>query len=154
MQQRQSRPRRPSTENASRARGCPAVRRFVKGLVAIVFVVTSWGLVACGTFATPGQDRMSYAAMQSLNPGVSSTWLLEEYPFARNVARRGNGTIERMEYLVEDPRGDSQSLSLYFDERGVLTHKRYAGPHIRPPIDEERRRQERDRAESDESDGG
>ncbi len=97
---------------------------------------------------------MSYAAMQSLNPGVASTWILEEYPYARDVARRAGGTIERMDYLVEDPRGDSQSLSLFFDERGILTHKRYEGPHVRPPIDEQRRIEAEPQSTGDERDGG
>jgi hypothetical protein len=90
-------------------------------------------LVACA--GGPGGRRLSFAQMQSLNPGVSGEWILDEYPFAGRVDRRPDGTLRSMRYPVEDPLGRGQSVELEFDERGVLSEKRYSGPYVRPPKD-------------------
>lgn len=90
-------------------------------------------LTACGTFRGPTTDSLSFAQMQSINQGVSATWLLSEYPFARDVRRRPDGTIAQMGYIVTDPLDDTRAVLLLFDEREVLVEKRYGGPIIRPP---------------------
>lgn len=83
--------------------------------------------------ATPG--TLSFAQMQSINQGVSAEWLLAEYPFARNVRRHPNGSVAQLGYLVTDPQDNGRSLTLFFDESGVLTRKNYAGRFVRPPIE-------------------
>ena len=54
---------------------------------------------------------------------------------AERVDRRPDGTLSSMRYGVEDPLGKNRSVDLEFDERGVLSQKRYTGPIVRPPKD-------------------
>ena len=70
--------------------------------------------------------------MQTLNPGVEADWVLAEYPFGE-VARRADGSVERITYRVNDPQGETQTVVLFFDARGVLQRKQYSGPIVRPP---------------------
>ncbi len=91
------------------------------------------GLSACGTFAAPTDKHMSYAVVQALNPGVDGEWVLSEYPYAREVQRRPDGSLQRLGYWVDDPQGKSRPLMLHFDAAGVLVQKQYGGPHVRPP---------------------
>lgn len=86
-----------------------------------------------GPFRGPTTESLSFAQMQSINPGVSASWLLSEYPFARDLRRRPDGSIAQMGYLVTDPLDDTRAVLLVFDGRGILTEKRYGGPIIRPP---------------------
>ncbi|MDF1702061.1 MAG: hypothetical protein P1V36_12965 [Planctomycetota bacterium] len=100
---------------------------------ASLILLASLLLPGCGSFAGPTDRQMSYAAVQQMNPGVEGEWILSEYPFARNIVRRGDGTLCSMGYWVDDPYGKSRPLMLHFDERGVLSRKQYGGPHVRPP---------------------
>ena len=91
--------------------------------------------VACGStnsYGPPGR-RMSFAAMQSINPGVEGEWIVEEFPFARGVNRRTDGSLQMASYEVQDPQGKNRRLTLHFDQTGMLVRKQYAGPLIRPP---------------------
>ena len=90
-------------------------------------------LPACGSFASPTQDTLSYAQVQALNVGVDGEWVLSEFPFARNVSRRADGSLQSVGYWVDDPQGRSRPLMLHFDARGTLVRKQYGGPHLRPP---------------------
>lgn len=91
-------------------------------------------LAACSTpFRGPTTDSLTFAQMQSLNPGISAGWILSEYPFARDVRRRPDGSIAQMGYLVTDPLDDTRAVLLLFDANGVLREKRYGGPIVRPP---------------------
>lgn len=88
---------------------------------------------ACSSVAGPTQKTLSFAQMQMLNPGVEGEWILAEYPFATQVARRADGSLERVGYWVTDPEGKARPLMLHFDGAGVLASKQYGGPHVRPP---------------------
>ncbi len=90
-------------------------------------------LAACTTFAAPTESQMSFATMQSLNPGVDGEWILAEYPYARDVTRRPGGRLQSMGYWVQDPQGTSRPLMLHFDAQGRLVRKEYGGPLVRPP---------------------
>ncbi len=91
-------------------------------------------LASCSTpFRGPNTDTLSFAQMQSLNPGVSARWILSEYPFARDIQRRSDGTVAQMGYLVTDPLDDGRAVLLLFDANGIMREKRYGGPIIRPP---------------------
>jgi hypothetical protein len=83
--------------------------------------------------AGPGARTLTYAQVQSLNPGVPARWILEEFPFARDVRRDADGRVLSMGYWVEDPLGKTRGLVLRFDERERLAEKAYGGPHVRPP---------------------
>lgn len=76
---------------------------------------------------------MSFASMQTLQPGVDGEWILAEYPYARNVQRGSNGRLQSMGYWVEDPLGETRPLMLHFDGEGRLARKEYGGPLVRPP---------------------
>lgn len=78
------------------------------------------------------QQRLSFATVQTLNPGVDARWVLEEFPSARGIDRGPEGRIRRIEYGVEDPQGKRRNLVLHFDEQEVLTHKQYSGRLVRP----------------------
>lgn len=90
-------------------------------------------LPGCGSFASPTEDQLSYAQAQALNAGVEGAWILAEFPFARNVVRRADGSIASLGYWVDDPQGQSRPLMLHFDANGILERKQYGGPHVRPP---------------------
>ena len=91
-------------------------------------------LAGCSSnFRGPTTDSLTFAQMQSLNPGISAEWILSEYPFARDIRRRPNGTVAQMGYIVTDPLDDTRAVLLVFDERGILIEKRYGGPIVRPP---------------------
>jgi hypothetical protein len=90
-------------------------------------------LAACSSVAGPTQKTLTFAQMQALNPGVEGDWILSEYPIAREVRRRPDGTLERLGYWVTDPQGDARPLMLHFDATGVLERKQYGGPLLRPP---------------------
>ena len=90
-------------------------------------------LAACSGIAVPGVKTLSFAEMQSLNPGVAASWILAEYPFARDVDRGPDGRVARMTYWVNDPTGKARGLVLKFDGNEVLSEKQYGGPLIRPP---------------------
>lgn len=84
----------------------------------------------CGSV---GEDRrLTYATVQSLNPGVDGRWVLEEFPQAQGISRRPDGSLERLQYRVVDPHGHGQRLTLHFDEFGVLARKEYSGTLIKP----------------------
>lgn len=87
----------------------------------------------CSSIASPTEDTLSFAQMQALNPGVDGEWILSEYPFARNVERRRDGSLLRMGYWVTDPQGKPRPLMLHFDASGTLVRKQYGGPVVRPP---------------------
>lgn len=88
---------------------------------------------AAGGCSAVGADRrISFSTVQLLNPGVDGAWILAEYPMARVVARRPDGSLERLEYRVDDPQGRGRDLVLWFDEFGVLARKQYSGPIVRP----------------------
>ena len=95
--------------------------------LAIAVAVAALG--ACGSGPS---SALSFGQMQSLNPGVSAEWILEEYPFAR--AERGpDGRVRTIRMPVQDPQGKSHSVALVFDANEVLVEKRYSGPIVRPP---------------------
>jgi hypothetical protein len=83
----------------------------------------------------PSKNTLSFAQMQSLNPGVDADWIRDEYPFAGSVQRWPDGAIRSMRYPVTDPMGKARSVTLVFDQRGVLTEKRYSGEYVRPPAE-------------------
>ncbi len=87
----------------------------------------------CGSVATATGDRLSFAQVQSLNPGVDGEWILSEFPFARERARWPNGRLRSLGYWVNDPAGRPRPLMLHFDAQGVLVRKEYGGPLLRPP---------------------
>jgi len=95
-------------------------------LAPLVFVL----LAGCGSLSS--ERRITYATVQSLNPGVDGEWILSEYPQARSVTRRPDGRLQRMEYRVEDPQGRGQQVVLHFDEFGVLARREYSGRLLRP----------------------
>ena len=90
-------------------------------------------LSACTMFAEPTATMMSFASMQSLQPGVDGEWILAEYPYARNITRSPAGRLRSMGYWVDDPHGTSRPLMLHFDAEGRLVDKQYGGPLVRPP---------------------
>ena len=90
-------------------------------------------LCGCSSVASPTADTLSFAQMQALNPGVDGEWILSEYPFARDVQRRSDGSLARMGYWVTDPQGKTRPLMLHFDGTGTLQQKQYGGPLVRPP---------------------
>ena len=96
------------------------------GLLLAVLAVA--GLAAC---ASPIGDKLSYAQVQSLNPGVSASWVLSEFPFGK-TQRAPDGKVQAISYNVKDPHGKSQSLRLEFDPNEVLCRKLYSGPVLRP----------------------
>jgi hypothetical protein len=103
--------------------------------LAPVLLAVAWLLPACGSPGSSNPRRLSFASMQSLNPGVEGEWIVAEFPFARNVARWPDGNLKSLGYMVEDPGGKQRPLMLHFDETGMLTRKQYGGPLIRPPAD-------------------
>ena len=119
--------RAPSVIQPSR----PLCRQAAPVLALALLVVL--GLSGCGTFAAPTDKHMSYAVVQALNPGVDGEWVLSEYPYAREVQRRPDGSLRSLGYWVDDPQGKSRPLMLHFDAAGVLVQKQYGGPHVRPP---------------------
>jgi hypothetical protein len=90
-------------------------------------------LMSCGGMRPPGQKGMSFSHMQSINPGVSGEWVLSEFPGARNIRRRPDGTLQSVGYWVTDPEGKSRPVVMHMDQRGVLRQKQYGGPIVRPP---------------------
>jgi hypothetical protein len=102
----------------------------------VLLLVAAFALASCANARGPNTKTLSFAQMQSINPGVSVNWLLDEYPFARDIRRRPNGSIAQMGYLVTDPQNKGRPLLLVFDENGVLKEKRYGGPIVRPPEDQ------------------
>ena len=86
------------------------------------------GLAAC---ASPMGNKLSYAQVQSLNPGVSASWVLSEFPFGK-AQRAPDGKVQAISYNVKDPQGKSQSLRLDFDQNEVLRRKLYSGPVVKP----------------------
>jgi hypothetical protein len=96
------------------------------GLLLAVLAVAA--LAAC---SSPFSSKLSYAQMQSLNPGVPAGWVLSEWPFGQ-VTKSQAGTIEAISYTVEDPQGKSRSLRLEFDPQEILRRKVYSGPIVRP----------------------
>jgi hypothetical protein len=87
-------------------------------------------LAGCGSVSS--ERRITYATVQTLNPGVDGEWILEEFPQASGVSRRPDGRLQRVQYRVEDPQGRGQTLVLHFDEFGVLERKDYSGRLLRP----------------------
>jgi hypothetical protein len=108
--------------------GFPASRSTLLRLLGLLPIVAC--AVGCGVVTE--DRRLTYATVQTLNPGVDSRWVLEEFPQATGLSRRPDGTIERLQYRVVDPHGHGQSLTLHFDEFGVLARKDYSGPLIKP----------------------
>jgi len=105
--------------------------RFLAALLALPVVA------ACGSFAGPTDEGLSFATMQALNPGVDGEWLLREHPDVREVERDPRtGRVRRLAYWVKDPAGDNRPLVLWFDANGILARKDYGGPLLRPPSDE------------------
>jgi hypothetical protein len=76
---------------------------------------------------------MSFAEMQSINAGVPVAWLLREFPFARDIRRRPDGSIAELGYLVVDPLEDTRPVLFLIDPQGRVAQKRYGGPIVRPP---------------------
>jgi len=100
----------------------------------LTLLLFALALAACASGGRgPADDALSFAAMQSINPGVDGEWILAEYPFARQVRRHPNGRVQFLGYTVEDPQGKSRPLALNFDENGILASKEYGGPIIRAP---------------------
>jgi len=91
------------------------------------------GLAGCGSVASPTASKMTYASMQAINPGVDGDWILSEYPFARNIKRRRDGSLLSLGYWIEDPQGQTRPLMLHFDAENILVRKQYGGPNVRPP---------------------
>jgi hypothetical protein len=106
-----------------------------RALVAFLPLLAGLALPAagCSSVAGPTQKTLSFAQMQALNPGVEGEWILAEYPFAREVERRPDGSLLRLGYWVTDPQGKARPLVLQFDRSGVLSAKQYGGPLVRPP---------------------
>ena len=96
-----------------------------------------WGVTSLGALSLPGcaggpTRSLSFAQMQSLNPGVSAAWVLEEYPYAR-PERGPDGRVRTIRLPVTDPHGKAHSVTLLFDANEILAEKRYSGPIVRPP---------------------
>lgn len=95
-------------------------------------LVLLWTLILTGCAGGPGQQQLTYAQVQALNPGVTVDWIAQEYPGA-NQTRDAAGRVRQMEFNVRDPYGKGQRLFLEFDENGVCTRKIYTGAVVRPP---------------------
>ncbi len=114
----------------------PIVPRRLAAVVAFV-AMAAFVASSCGSFVRPDEEPMSFAAMQSLNRGVSGEWILREFPHAREVVRDPRtGLLRRLGYWVKDPAADNHALVLHFDDRGILERKVYDGPLLRPPADQ------------------
>jgi hypothetical protein len=85
-----------------------------------------------GCASGPTTSSLSFAQMQSMNPGVPADWVMEEYPFGR-AERGADGRVRTIRLPVTDPQGKSHSVTLLFDANEVLAEKRYSGPIVRPP---------------------
>lgn len=100
-------------------------------LCALLLVV----LPACsGIGGSRSRQRLTFAEMQALNPGVRGEWVASRFPFARQSSRRTDGSLQRLVYSVTDPHGRVEDVTLDFDARGVLVRKHYAGAWLRPPL--------------------
>ena len=103
----------------------------MRSLGLLVGLALSLGcLVGCG--AGPSSNRLTYAQVQALNPGVTADWVLAEYP-GGSVQRDQAGRVRMTEHGVTDPYGKGQSLFLEYDARGVCVKKTYTGAVLRPP---------------------
>ena len=100
-------------------------------LVAVSAVASVVGGASLAGCAGGPSGRLSFAQMQSLNPGVTAGWVLEEYPFA-NPEHGPDGRVRTIRLPVTDPQGRAQSVTLVFDANEVLVEKRYSGPIVRP----------------------
>ncbi len=109
----------------SPAAPCAAARAAVGTLVL--------GLLAsaCGSVGPLGPRRMTFATVQTLNPGVDGRWILDEFPEA-TVERGPDGRLRRLSYAVEDPQAKSQRVTLHLDANEVLARKEYSGGLVRP----------------------
>ena len=93
-------------------------------------------LVGCGTTGGAAKKgTLSFGQEQTINAGVSAQWLLQEFPFAKNIRRHGCGSVAQMGYRVTDPQNKGHNLTLFFDERGILVRKHYDGPLVRSPVE-------------------
>lgn len=99
-----------------------------------VLAVLAAALAGCGSVAPDA--RLSYANVQTLNPGVDGRWVLEEFPQAAAVERDGAGRLRRLSYGVTDPTGKPRDLTLWFDANEVLERKEYSGTLVRPKAPE------------------
>jgi len=88
-------------------------------------------LIGCG--GGLGGGGLTLANAQALNPGLSASWLLQEYPQGRIRERWPNGQPRRISYRVTDPAGKGQTLLLEFNRQGIATGKKYSGRMLRPP---------------------
>ena len=70
--------------------------------VAALLLVVLLVVPGCGSFASPTSNQLTYAQVQAFNPGVEGEWILSEYPFARDVVRRADGSICSMGFWVDD----------------------------------------------------
>ena len=97
-----------------------------QGLLLTVLLLAS--LAAC---SSSSGGKLSYAQVQSLNPGVPASWVLSEYPCGK-VDRTPDGKVQSISYSVKDPRAKTQSLRLDFDCNEILSRKLYSGAVLRP----------------------
>ncbi len=82
-------------------------------------------LAGCG--GGLGGGGLTLANVQALNPGLTSSWLLEEYPQGKIRARWPNGQPRQISYRVTDPAGKGQTLLLEFNQQGIATGTQYSG---------------------------
>lgn len=108
-------------------------RRGRSGLLLLALALVL--LPACSSIGgSRSRQRLTFAEMQALNPGVRGAWVVSRFPFARQTSRRPDGSLQRLVYSVTDPHGRVEDVTLDFDARGVLVRKHYAGAWLRPPL--------------------
>ena len=100
----------------------------MKTVFLLLALLVSLTVAAC---SSPYSRKLSYAQVQSLNPGVQASWILEEFPSGQ-VTRTPDGRVQTIVYRVSDPHGKDQTLRLGFDERGILRDKQYSGRVLMP----------------------
>lgn len=102
-------------------------------------LLAALSLAACSSgiklpaLSMPGTaDGLSYAEVQSVHPGVTAAQVRDAFGDPLATARRDDGSVERMEYVALDAKGDRHRLVLDFDGKGVLVGKQFTGPVLRP----------------------
>lgn len=101
-------------------------------LLPLVLALALGGCQALGLSALKTDKELSFAQVQSVSVGLTSSQVRDAFGEPSRATRRPDGTFERMEYPALDAKGNKHRLALDFDATDRVAKKTFTGPIERP----------------------
>jgi hypothetical protein len=104
----------------------------MRSLVVACALVVAVGCQGMKQLGGRSGDELSYAQVQSIQPGLTATQVLDSFPSPGRMSRGPNGKVTELDYAAMDAKQGKARLVLGFDANEVLVSRRFTGAPLKP----------------------